>query len=194
MPYDLSTAKRHAKSVHDAIAPYCLWSETAGSVRREKPDPKDVELVSIPNPAFLSELKAVVNQKWGTPRIGAFPSKYTQIRSVLNLDLFWATKETVGLVFFIRTGPRGFVTRALAHWKQLTNGGYSDEAILWKPDGRGGFEKHPTPTEEDVFAALKSPFVAPQHRYETLLEQMRYHECQRRDARQNKARHQKRHG
>lgn len=137
----------------------------------------------MPNPLYFSELKAIVNARWGKPKIGPFPSKYTAIRSILNLDLFWATKENFGLVLFIRTGPKGFVIRALAHWKQITNGGYSDEAVLWKPNGQGGFEPVPTPEEADVFTALNRKFVPPEHRYENLEQQKRYHQRQRSDAR-----------
>lgn len=190
MTYSLSTAEGHAKQIHDAIGAYCLEAKTAGSVRRRKPgDIKDVELVCVPDPQHLQALKAVVNSKWGTPKSGHFPSKYTAVRSLLNIDFFWASRETFGLVYFIRTGPRGYVARALAHWKKITNGGYSDEAILWKPDGLGGFVKHPTLTEEEVFAALKAPVCPPEHRYETLLEQKHYQQRIRNDARKNQARH-----
>jgi DNA polymerase/3'-5' exonuclease PolX len=190
MTYTLTTAESYAKQVHDAIGAYCLRHETVGSTRRKKPnDIKDVELVCLPDPQRLSELKAIVNSKWGTPKSGPFPSKYTQIRSLVNLDLFWASRETFGLVMFIRTGPRGYVARALGHWKKITNGGYSDEAILWKPDGNGGFVSHPTLTEESVFAALNAPFVPPEHRYETLEEQKRYQQRIRRDTGKNQARH-----
>lgn len=188
MPYPLSSAKEHAKSVHDAIAPYCLRVEVAGSTRREAPSPKDIELVAVPKPECLSELKAVANTRWGTPKAGAFPSKYTQIRSVLNLDLFWATRENFGMLLFIRTGPSGFVARALAHWKKVSDGGHSDGGILWKPDGHGGFEKVPTLEEADVFEVLKCHFVLPQHRYDTVEEQSRHYERARSDARKNKAR------
>jgi DNA polymerase/3'-5' exonuclease PolX len=148
------------------VAPLCLRCEIAGSIRRRLPDCGDMELVSIPNPAHFSKLQDLVNNSnWGKPEIGAFPSKYTRLRTnvVLGIDLFWCSKETFGLNYFIRTGPKEFVTRALAHWKKITKGGFSDEAKLWKPEG-AGFAHHPTPEESDVFAALGCKFVEPEKR------------------------------
>lgn len=166
---NLDYAKIKAAEILNTIRPLCLTAsdgyslcQVAGSVRREKPDDiKDIEIVAVPAPIHMSYLKDIVNNLWGTPQIGAFPSKYTKIRAVLNIDFFWCTVETFGLNFFIRTGSREWGQKALEHWKKLTNGGYSQGAQLHRADGT----IVPTPREEDVFTALQVRFVPPNRRY-----------------------------
>lgn len=160
-------AQRRADEVLAVLRPLCLRCEVAGSVRRKKPtDIKDIEIVLIPHPEHLAELKDAINNRWGTPQIGAWPSKYCKIRAALNLDIFTVTPETWGLLFFIRTGPAEFGQRALTFWKTVTNGGYSKDGILHLADGT----PVPTPEEEDVFRVLEKysgtrcPFVPPERR------------------------------
>lgn len=161
-------AKKKAEEIRDIIAPFCLLGadgapmcQIAGSVRRQKQEfIKDIEVVGVPDTRKLFELREIVNNRWGKPAIGAFPSKYTRIRSSHNLDLFWPSIETYGLVLFIRTGSREFVTKALVYWKSITQGGYSEDAQLHRKDGA----IVPTPTEELVFKALGWKWVEPKDR------------------------------
>lgn len=121
---------------------------------------KDVEIVLVPYMQKLRDVETLLNNAWGEPCMGKFPSRYVKIRSRYNLDIFICTPETFGLNFFIRTGPEGFVHRALSHWKKISNGGYSQQAQL--RDRKGDIV--PTPTEEAVFEALQWSFVRPELR------------------------------
>lgn len=162
----LSQATTKSEEIVAALKPYCHRIEVAGSVRRKKmEDIKDIEICAIPNNQHLASIRELVNQKWGNPEIGAFPSKYTKVRGSVAIDFFWLTKENWGLQFFIRTGPAEFVKRALAYWKEHT-GGYSEGGILHNDAG----SIVPTLEEEDVFKALEvaggkpCPFIAPEKR------------------------------
>jgi DNA polymerase/3'-5' exonuclease PolX len=164
----LKDASQIAEEARIAIAPFCALDSQgrplcyiAGSVRRQKMDMiKDVEIVAVPAGKYLHEMADVVNKKWGEPQIGKYPSKYTRIRGRYNLDIFFPTVDTFGLIYFIRTGPDSFCRRALSEWKKITNGGYSEDGILRDADGH----KVPTPDEQAVFAALKWNFVKPENR------------------------------
>lgn len=160
-------AKLRADEILTAIRPFCHRAEIAGSVRRHKLDNiKDIEICAIPNTVFARELADIVNNRWGQPSAGKFPSKYTKVRSVVPIDFFWPSKETWGLIFLIRTGPAEFGQRMLAYWKTVTNGGYSKDGILHLANGT------PVPTleEADVFRVIeqygKRPcrFVPPEKR------------------------------
>jgi len=160
----LEHAQKLALEVQETIRPYCVAGhcEVAGSIRRQKPaNIKDIEIVAIPDNRFLSELQGRVNFRWGAPEIGRFPSKYTRVRGVLNIDFFWCTPQTWGLNFFIRTGSAEFVKMALVRWKQLNGGGgYSEGARLW----RNSKQVVETPTEMAVFEALGWTWVPPEKR------------------------------
>lgn len=158
---NLKDATKAAMEIHTAILPFCLKAKVAGSIRRQKSDLiKDIELVCIPNNVHLRELMDIVNNKWGEPSIGKFPSKYTKVRGFRNIDFFWCTPQTFGLNFFIRTGPQSFVTRALSVWKKMSDDGYSKGAILHRGDG----SVVETLTEDAVFGALGWNFVKPENR------------------------------
>lgn len=158
---NLQKAEEIAERVVNDIKPFCLRVEVAGSVRRKKLDDiKDLEIVAFPNNKFLLELRAVVNNKYGPPQAGAFPSKYTKIRGLYPIDFFWANQNNWGMIYFIRTGSADFVKRALGHWKKISKGGSCSEGILYDGDGM----MVPTYEEIDVFKALKTGFIQPEKR------------------------------
>lgn len=166
---NLEDAQSRANEVLAAVKPFCHRAEIAGSIRRLKRfDIKDIEICAIPNSAHARDLSDLVNARWGIPAMGKFPSLYTKVRGIYNVDFFWPTKETWGLIFLIRTGPAEFGKRMLQYWKTITNGGYSKDGILHLPGGT----PVPTPEEEDVFQVLedyggkKCPFIKPEHRLE----------------------------
>jgi DNA polymerase/3'-5' exonuclease PolX len=145
-------AKKVADEIIAKIRPLCIRAEIAGSVRRQKQDMiKDIEIVAIPNPVHAYELHSVVNSHWGKPAMGAWPSLYTKIRTHVNIDFFWTDPVKWGLLFFIRTGPAEYGERMLRYWKQITNGGKSENCILHLADGTPVF----TPEEEDVYRVLE---------------------------------------
>lgn len=162
MSYDYATAKKHADDIIAVLKPFCPhFCEVAGSVRRKKQSGiKDIEIVACPDTKQLYEFADIVNKRFGEPAMGRYPSKYLKIRSSMDIDFFFATPETLGLVFFIRTGSAEFAQRALTQWKTITCGGYSHEARLHLADGT----RISTPTEADVFHALKWDFIPPEER------------------------------
>lgn len=161
MSYDYPQAKKLADEIASSLRPFCKQLEIAGSIRRLKQSGiKDIEIVLVPDMPKLYELRDVINHTWGVPAIGAFPSKYTRIRGAVNIDIFTCDVETFGLNFFIRTGSDSFAMKGLAHWKKITGGGYSEGARLHLKDGT----KITTRTEQEVFEALKCPFVPPEKR------------------------------
>ncbi len=103
MPLDYAT--EIAEKTLAQLEPYCERIEIAGSIRRKRPEVKDVEIVLIPRVKDLSLLKIQID-KWKKNK-GTFPCLYTQRRlpEGIGLDLFVATPATWGLQLAIRTGP-----------------------------------------------------------------------------------------
>lgn len=164
---NLSDADKYAAELLAAIQPFCVPDRcmVVGSVRRRVPQPNDVELIAIPITTDFDKLdglrKIVNGGRFGSVEVGAFPSRYTRLRGPhCKLDLFWNSRESYGLNTFIRTGSASFATAGLVHWKKITNGGYSEGAILHLADGT------PVKTwvEEEVFEALKCKWIPPEKR------------------------------
>lgn len=161
-------ALKTANEVKDLLAPFCERIEIAGSIRRQKSEVKDIEIVAIPKPyetgLFCSGLATVV-EEWeaikgqleykGRPGVKA--CKYTQRRlpNGMILDLFFANATNWGYIFALRTGPSEFnISRLIPAAKKqgyhFMNGylHYGKKAI-------------PTPEEADLFKILQLPFIAP---------------------------------
>jgi DNA polymerase/3'-5' exonuclease PolX len=154
-----------AEQAHTALAPSCDRIEIAGSIRRLKPEVKDIELVAIPRlvPAGLfgderevdPKFCAIVNQ-W--PKVKGEPTgKYTQrvLPGGMKLDLFIADTENWGLILAVRTGSAAFSHQVLGRrWVQR---GYTSVGGRLT---RGGVVI-PIHEETDLFALLQLPWVEP---------------------------------
>lgn len=162
--FPLDVMQRAAERLQEALKPRAERLQVAGSIRRQKVDCGDIELVAIAKDGSLAQAlreRALIIVKSGT--------KYTQAVVVdeeagpVVVDLF-VTADTAqwGMLFFIRTGCADFVERALAHWRRISGMGYCHDNRLCTVSGK----PIDTPEEEDVFTALQCRFVAPQDRVE----------------------------
>lgn len=159
------------------LQPGCERILIAGSLRRQKREVGDIELVAMPmlTPALDMFGEPVVGMEHsglderlvmlGTEGYTKNGPKYKQfIFGGASVDLFVATRKTWGCVATIRTGSAGFT-----HWL-VTNrrhgGGcpshikFSEGVLLC------GGAHYPTPEEVDVFAALEQPWIEPMERTE----------------------------
>lgn len=158
----LSEALKIAEWVKSELAPHCERIEIAGSIRRKKPDVKDIEVVAIPKPydvgLFASGIATVLNQ-WEMVK-GQLPCKYTQriLPYGIKLDLFFATKENWGAIYAIRTGSADYSHKVLGGgWVKY---GYKMEGGVLH---RSGFPIS-TPEEEDFFKCCGVEWVKPEDR------------------------------
>jgi DNA polymerase/3'-5' exonuclease PolX len=158
----LEQALEIAEKIKALLAPHCERIEIAGSIRRKKPDVKDIEIVAIPKPfdtgLFESGIATVVN-KWQKVK-GELPCKYTQriLPEGIKLDLFFAEHGNWGLIYAIRTGSADYSHKVLANgWVKR---GYKSEGGYLVANGKqiAVFE------EEDLFNRIGVPFKAPELR------------------------------
>ena len=153
-----------AQCTQAALAPYCARMAIAGSVRRQRPQVKDIEILALPlqEPADLfgetlvahQGFCAVVNQ-W--PKVKGEPTgKYTQGRlpEGIILDLFIADAENWGWQQALRTGSTAFTAVLVPALKRA---GYTS---------LNGYLFHrgvlvPVREEAEVFACAGMPWVEP---------------------------------
>lgn len=151
-----------AEKIKAELAPYCERIEIAGSIRRKKPEVKDIEIVAIPKPydigLFESGITPFVNQ-WPKVR-GELPCKYTQriLPDGIALDLFFAEKENWGLIYAMRTGSADYSHRVSGNaW--VRQGYRSVEGYLCSNGKRIA-----VPEEEDLFKLIGVNYVEPEKR------------------------------
>ncbi len=127
----LQTAKAMSHKAATILAPYCERIEIAGSIRREKPYVKDIEIVCVPLHVSTSDLfgqaetvkspdfiKAV--RKTGAVVKGSAEGRYCQLitQEGVKIDLFMPVQHDYYRMFAIRTGSATYSFKVIATgWK-----------------------------------------------------------------------------
>lgn len=156
-----------AGRIKTELAPHCERIEIAGSIRRLKPEVKDIEIVCIPKPydvgLFQSGIAEVINQ-WekvkGELEYGV--CKYTQriLPDGIKVDIFFAEPGNWGLIYATRTGSADYSHKVLAAgW--VKRGYRSEGGYLY---AAGSKTRHEHPEEIDLFRRIGIEYVEPQFR------------------------------
>ncbi len=156
---NLQEAKEIALKVYNQLEPHCERIAIAGSIRRMKPEVKDIEIVCIPKPyeigLFESGIATVIDQ-WAKIK-GDLPCKYTQrmLPEGIKLDIFMTNKVNWGWQLALRTGSRDYNRFVLL--RRLKNRGFdSKDGHIWQGDNLVK-----TKEEEDVFDLIGLRYVPP---------------------------------
>lgn len=160
-----SEALQIAERIKSQLAPHCDRIEIAGSIRRQKPEVKDIEIVCIPKPyenngMFVSGIAEVVND-WEKVKGELGPEcKYTQrvLPEGIKLDLFFATKGNWGWIYALRTGSADFNFKYLDAIKK--KGYRADGGQIVDRWGKAQVVE----TEEAFFDLIDMEFISPEYR------------------------------
>lgn len=170
---ELKKARLIADGLVTRLRPWCKRLEIAGSIRREKPEVGDIEVVCIPRKiegSFFGDLvydpqfsRTVKN--FGRHIKGDLDNdfKYAQIEiehiyGKINLDLFVANIKNWGYIMGIRTGSSDFSKNILASgWVRA---GYNGIGGMLTKAGRPVEVRE----EQDLFNLIGIPFVEPKDR------------------------------
>ncbi len=153
---DLERAQRLSSEVVEQLAPYCKKIIVAGSVRRMKAFPRDIDIVLIPSDPFNL---ATVIAGLGPIRAGG-----DKLKSVFydgtQVDIYYAGESTWATLLLIRTGSaannRRLATRAQKKGWRL----YADGRGLFDETGK----RVAGDTEESIFEALGLRYLKPEER------------------------------
>ncbi len=176
----LSQAQEIAGNLVAIFAPYCERVNIAGSIRREKLEPRDIEIVAIPKmvPQEIGMFTGVDFPDEPAPTVSALNivlgdigkqikggDRYKQflLPQDVYLDLFLVLPPAQwGVLFTIRTGPGDFskwLVTPKRHGGAMPAHLRVHEGSLWS-----GREPVPTPEESDYFQALGLPWIEPRDR------------------------------
>lgn len=165
----LAEAQIIADRVRAELAPHCVRCEIAGSVRRLRPEPRDLEIIVVPKTISsglfrdmdIRDLGFVSTVgRWFAVKGRADIGKYTQLvlPDGIKLDLFMVSLDTWGIQMAIRTGSEEYSHQVLAGgWTRL---GYESKGgVLWK-DGEPTYIRE----EQELFDLLGIPWCPPELR------------------------------
>ncbi len=161
------------------LKPHCAELTVGGSVRREKPDVKDVELIVMPQPTLLAFLdRLVANDTISKALYGGKPRWGDKYRGMVfagvKFEIFTYDADNRGYQHWLRTGPgdaNTYIMTTLSYrsapfgakdgywWlgERIEKGGKHE----FVPDERA---KLRISTEHEMFTLLGLPFLEPKDR------------------------------
>jgi DNA polymerase (family 10) len=150
----LEDAKKIADEFISQIKEFCDKIEVAGSIRRNKPEVNDIDVVIIP------KLREHLIQK--IRRISDVDVQGNKILrtnySGVQVDVYFATKETWGILLLVRTGSKEHNIKlcqiAINKGMKLS----SEKGLM------RGNEVVANKTEEDIFKSLGMNYMKPEDR------------------------------
>lgn len=155
---NINKAENIAQKYLELLKPFSKRIEIAGSIRRRKPEVKDIEIMMIRDTkklftfcAFIETLRVMKGEPVG---------KYVKINleEGIDLDLFMCFPDNWGYIFAIRTGSADFSHLVLAaSW--VKQGFKGDDGYLTR-EGK----KIAVKEEADLFKLCKLEFVPPELR------------------------------
>jgi len=171
----LETAQHIAEWWLNYLGRSCEKIAIAGSIRREKSEVKDIEIVAVPYAVEIPNLFGG-SGKFVYPidkRLKGYPltkngPRYKQISlKEINIDLFLVLPPAQwGVIFTIRTGPASFSIRIVTHkkWGGLLPDYFKvDKGSLWSLEA-GKKTLISVPTEKDFFQAIGLDWIEPRER------------------------------
>jgi len=155
----------------EILAPHCERCEVAGSVRRQKPEVGDIEVVCIPRrdvdllcvPAGVCRGFIEVINRWEAVK-GSPEGRYTQCilpnTDGCRLDIFIADEVNWGWIFALRTGNDEFNQRVLLRALRAANF-FAEDGYIYDYSDTLSPKKVSVPEEADLFRLLKIDFIKP---------------------------------
>ena len=174
----LEQARRIGMEVATLLAPRCERVMVAGSVRRGKAQPKDIEILLMPamverrvdlftteqvyslDEVVLPELIAgrlVLDAE--VKRNGPRYKRLIHVRTGAVVEVFAARPETWGYILALRTGPADFMHKLVTARSQggaMPFGRCVKSGQMWR-FSEGRMREQPTPTEADFFREVGLP-------------------------------------
>jgi len=171
-----------AEKYRKLLEPWCEpdMCRIAGSIRRQKPEVKDIEIVCVPRTVHLIPFVTTVNQwykKKGEPT-GRYAKR--SLYESIDLDLFMPQKKDFIRQFVIRTGSADYSAKVIAvawvkkGWVGTENGLRRREECIHpqnSPTGKIWICQVSRPqlppewqSEEEFFDWLKVKYISPEER------------------------------
>jgi len=165
---ELEKASAIAKDLVYYLTPGVNRITIAGSIRRQKSQVGDIELLVIPRANYLDKILddlmvqgilAMRLNKRGYRMYGPKNKLMVHLPSGMAVDLFSTTEANWGMALFVRTGPKEWNIRAMSRFRELGMQGHAYGGVT---DEEGN--EVDCPDEQSVFRLLGWPYVPPERR------------------------------
>jgi DNA polymerase/3'-5' exonuclease PolX len=151
---ELQYAQKLAQEIIQQIRTCCEQIEVAGSIRREKIEVRDIDIVLIPKIMLWHRIITTLQRKMDARVVKCGDSVAQLTIRDVNVDLYVATLQTWGALLLIRTGSAEhnirLSKRALSMGMKLTHSGLAKDG------------KVIASTEKEIFEALGLSYIEPE--------------------------------
>ena len=159
---NLEEAERLAFKVVQTVENCCEKVQVAGSIRRRREEPNDIDIVAIPKPFMWTRIPILMQSELDAKFAASGPELIRMHIPFANvpdrqvqIDFYAATPDTWGVILLIRTGSRDHNVRLCVHAKALGMMLSAARGVI--KDGQVIASR----TEQEIFAALCLDYVAP---------------------------------
>jgi len=156
-----------AQALCEQLSPYCAKIQIAGSLRREKPDVGDIEIVAMNKGGLLEALDKMVSTgeaeiaiysngkaRWGSSYRGL-------LYKGMKCEIFLANEWNWGYILMLRTGP-GDANQYLMQFLNYRHSPYKAEGGFWWK----GETKLAIQSEQALYTMLGMKYLEPSNRTE----------------------------
>ena len=154
----LEEAQSIANEVVGRLSPYCSRISIAGSIRRRRPFPQDIDLVLIPSDRARLDYVLMSLSKDGKMKMSGKKIARVDLGKI-ELDVYFGTEETWSTLLLIRTGSKENNIRLATAAKR--------KGLRLAASGDGlfkGDERIAGDSERSIFEALGLRFLDPWER------------------------------
>ena len=156
----LEEAERFASRVVEVVLPLCERVRVAGSIRRQRPEPRDLDIVMIAKPLmFPGAIINALKKRFNSVEVIRQGPEISSVKvEGVNVDFYNATKRTWGVLLLVRTG-------SIEHNIKMCKRALSMGMMLSSAQGvlRNG-KVIASETEQEIFEALGMEFIPPEER------------------------------
>lgn len=158
MKYEI--ALRIGNEVLKQLEPYIVKGELVGSIRRKKPECRDIDILVLPRSDFMiiEKIKGVLSM------FGNLSMKGEQIlrangKDDLEIDLYIANPKNYGILRLIRTGSKEHNVKLATLAKKQNKQLKFSEGLIDRET-----KKLLASTEREIFHNLKMDYIEPEKR------------------------------
>jgi len=156
----LEEAERFASRVIEVVLPLCERVRVTGSIRRQRPEPRDVDIVMIAKPLmFPGAIINALKKRFNSVEVLRQGPEISSVKvEGVNVDFYNATKRIWGILLLVRTG-------SIEHNIKMCKRALSMGMMLSSAQGvvRNG-KVIASETEQEIFEALGMEFIPPEER------------------------------
>lgn len=153
---ELQKALEIANEIVGRVKPFCKQVEIAGSIRRNRPEVRDIDIVLIPADAWNLYQQIMTLKDYAGPA-GAKIERFSY--KGIGIDLYYATTDTWGIILLVRTGSIEHNKKLVARAKDRGLR-FSVARGIEDRDGKLIASK----TEEEIFKSLGLDSIPPEER------------------------------